>query len=511
MAESSHASMRTFTAQLMTAAICFLSFPFTSCGTNTVRRYVLLPDAVQVAALDGPEARTLVVKCLSSEDGIPSAATAELQDGGTIGVPICSTILHSGCLTGEVRLAGTVSVAAGMWHFSVPFSTESDEGAFNGEQSGHQIAGVARVLSVYDVDGGPNGRSLRAWIPPGSKPVSGIFIWGNGAGGDSREEVTHDAWISFCRLHRFALVATAFYDQLMDGPDGACMDQQLAAVEKLSGHSELKRAPVIFTGHSNGGQMAWEYNAAIPERVIAFTISKGGSYPTQYISAAAWRNPAIFVVGGTDTVGRQRAIMGLFDRHRPKGAPWAVAIEPDTTHDFGRAQHLWLPFFEWAVETRLPAETQEPVKTHVLRPVDLTRGWYVIFRDRRGEPAIGPASKITAPIANTCWLPNWELVLAYVGFTAIQNPLVLTIKPDRGAFRANDLLTLKVTAFGSSPWRKVQIVVDGAVVGGVSPERPQLSVSVPTPGVYTACAIGQRMATDARIVSGPVSWVVESR
>ena len=210
--------------------------------------------------------------------------------------------------TGDVTLPAENGYQGGSWQFSGPLAASGGRGQFTATGTAPLRRGRTKVGTVYDA-----GRSLklRAWVPPGPEPVRGLFIYGNGWGNDDRLVVIDDWWLAFCRLHRFALVATGFY-----GPDdGATLQSQLSEVARACGHPELESAPILFTGHSNGGDMAWEYNAAHPERVIAFTVSKGGSYSTKLIGDTAMRNPAILILGENDTPERIRAIIGLFAAH----------------------------------------------------------------------------------------------------------------------------------------------------------------------------------------------------
>jgi hypothetical protein len=224
--------------------------------------------------------------------------------------------------TGEVTFPSANGYQGGSWRFSGPLAASGGRGQFTALGTGSQRQGRTQVWTVFD-----NGKlwMSRAWVPPGPEPVRGIFIFGNEQGNDERIAVIDNWWLTFCRLHRFALVATAFY-----GPnDARTLQNQISEVGRTTGHPELDRAPVLFTGHSNGGEMAWEYNAAHPNRVIAFTVSKGGFYPTTHIDAAAMHNPAILIIGENDTSVRINAIMGLFAANRPDNAPWALAVEPN--------------------------------------------------------------------------------------------------------------------------------------------------------------------------------------
>ena len=103
--------------------------------------------------------------------------------------------------------------------------------------------------------------------------------------------------------------------------------------------------PSWFTGHSIGGQIAYEFNAWKPERVIALTVSKGGNYLTWQASARARANPAVICGGEKDLEYRVASIHRLFDDNRPEGALWSVEFEEGEGHSFERSVPLFLLHF----------------------------------------------------------------------------------------------------------------------------------------------------------------------
>jgi len=406
--------------------------------------------------------------------------------------------------TGEVTFPTANGYQGGSWRFSGPLAACGGRGEFTAIGTGLQRQGRTQVWTVFD-----NGKMWlsRAWVPPGPEPVRGIFIFGNGLGNDERIAVIDDWWLTFCRLHRFALVATAFYGST----DAATLQNQISEVGRASGHPELDRAPILFTGHSNGGEMAWEYNAAHPNRVIAFTVSKGGYYPTTHIDAAAMHNPAILIIGADDTSVRINAILGLFAENRPDNAPWALAFEPNAGHNFGRTAHLWLPFLEWAVQARLPrvSAVQGDGSPAKLASIDPKTGFVVAHRALKdGEEPIMPATSFKGALDETSWLPNEMLAMAFLAFNTPRSDLDPTMDSESGLLHANDRLRLGVARFDSKTWEAVRLFVNGRVVAILSPEKPGVTIAVGRPGVYCAVAVGVPRAGGPVRLAGPLSWIV---
>src|SRR5262245_12919817 len=85
-------------------------------------------------------------------------------------------------------------------------------------------------------------RATRMWVPPGLDTVRGIFIYGNGAGGDARDEVYLPWNQAFAYEHGFAMIATSMWGNL-SGDEINIWDSHLANLATLSGHPELNHAP----------------------------------------------------------------------------------------------------------------------------------------------------------------------------------------------------------------------------------------------------------------------------
>lgn len=477
-----------------------------------LRRYVLLAEAVQFTPSAGPPYRdTLVIEWVPSEKTGAALRIEGLrfQHGEVLPNKDCRIEFDETHFSGEVRLPATKERLAGNWRFSGPLSLDGSDGVYEGGQGVETRTGRVRVVPVYDA--GKSAEALRAWIPPGPEPIRGVFLWGNGGRNDDRHEIVRDHWLGFCALHRFALVATARYGADMRGADGRMLQRQLTEIFQRAGRPELERAPILFTGHSNGGIKAWEFNALHPERIIAFTVSRAANRSMSAASRVAQSNPAMLVIGENDNAESNAALAQLFLKHRPEGALWALVVEKNGGHPLGRTPHLWLPFFDWAVRTRCVEDASSPNYAS-LRPVDAAAGWLVVQRGlRAGERSFGSAAEIKAGAADTSWFPNEAVGLAYLGYAGANDPFGLASTTQRGAFTVGETMELRVNPLGAGTWSQVSILINGRPVAHLAPDKNSFAFQLERPGVYVAMVVGRPADGGPARLSRPLSWVVTPR
>jgi hypothetical protein len=189
---------------------------------------------------------------------------------------------------------------------------------------------VAAPGTTYDVS--VAGKDVRVWLPTGSPVIRGLYIHGNGAGGDDRGITGQAHYQAFGAIHEFGIVGTKGYGNAMVSYDGPNFMEALRVVALASNRPELVHCPWVCGGMSNGGQMAYSFNAWKPERVIAFIVNKGCCYENRTPSAAALMTPGILIAGATDTATRRTSIQGLFNENRPRGALWCWVEEENTGH-----------------------------------------------------------------------------------------------------------------------------------------------------------------------------------
>jgi hypothetical protein len=453
---------------------------------------------------DDTRLRPIEIQWKSATD---SAAPATIEEVWVAGMKAprgtqCTVTENSGKFAGEIQVPANKNSPAGTWRFDGPLSISESVARFSGEQAEQKISGNAVFLTVYGA-GKPEGSVVRVWLPPGDAPVRGLFIWGNGAGGDERRKVWDERWRAFCSYYHFAFAATGHFDRQMGGSEGALLLHQLAEVAKMSERPELNHAPVLFSGHSNGGQMAWEFNAAHPARTIAIDVSKGGAYDTfDDLSPAADRTPVIMVAGEKDDPRRIRSILRLFNVHPKHSKPWAIALEPGMDHDIGKAEAVWLPFFAHAIEHRLtPAASAERAST--LREVDISPGWII---DARG--AVHPAKDLPdAERAKGNWLPDAATALAFTALNRYTRDLEIVATPETMALPPGQTLQLRLKELAAGEWKTVDLWIDGQKSASFTRNDQKLELPAMPPGVHSAVAIGRR-ENGKTSFAAPYAWVV---
>lgn len=285
---------------------------------------------------------------------------------------------------------------------------------------------------VYDYMTGTRG--TRLWIPPGLQTVKGILIYGNGAGGDSRDEVFRPWYQQFAELFGFAIVGTSQWSNL-SGSEIATWDAHLQALATASGHPELVRAPWAPIGFSNGGQMSYGFNALRPEKTIAFITNKGGGYNVALPTAASLATPGILIAGELDTDLRRNNIRALFDDNRPRGALWSWVEQQGEAHS-GRADELVLPFMAEAIRVRYPAGAAPTATTGVtLLPTNPADEWLADQSSwRGGMTAIAPRASYAGDPQLAGSLMNENVAYLYRAFSTYDIDVVLKFADDPFAY-----------------------------------------------------------------------------
>lgn len=361
--------------------------------------------------------------------------------------------------------------------------------------------GVAQE-GVYDHTTGTRG--TRMWIPPGVETIKGILIYGNGAGGDQRDEI-YTPWNQvFAYLHDFAVIGTSQWGNL-SGTEINTWDAHLSALAAASGHPELVHAPWAPLGFSNGGQMSYEFNALRPEKTFAFVANKGCCYVHRLPSAAALKTPGILVAGELDTTVRRDSIRGLFNDNRPRGALWSWVEEEGKAHE-GRADSLFLPFMAEAIRLRYPAG-QVPTATSGVQLLDVqpNEGWLADQSTwRSGLTKVYPYDDYPGNTSTAGWLLNENVAFIYRAFSTYDRLAYLTFEVpfelppgyqlEAWVGLAREPLTLKLDLSAIPDWTKVELFnyaepIMELTPSGLPKSLLMLQVPIPTDGIYGLSAL----------------------
>ncbi|HEX6065346.1 MAG TPA: carboxypeptidase-like regulatory domain-containing protein [Longimicrobiales bacterium] len=197
----------------------------------------------------------------------------------------------------------------------------------------------------------------------------------------------------------------AAYDELISG---------IASVAAQSGRSELANAPILLVGSSLGGCIAHGFTRVHTARSIGFITAKGachtgGASPAQAV-------PGYLFIGEDDPVSPDaiNQITQLFNDNRTLGAPWALAIEQGSGHEFPRRNDAIFRWLEAVLTRRLPSSH---VAGTPLPAVNAATGWLA----NRATGVIGAETCFASDKSVASWLPteatarDWQ---TFVGSTA---------------------------------------------------------------------------------------------
>ena len=341
-------------------------------------------------------------------------------------------------------------------------------------------------------------RATRLWIPPDLDTVRGILIYGNGAGGDSRNEVNQPWNQAFAQTHGFAMIATSMWGNL-SGSEINIWDSHLANLATLSSHPELVNAPWAPIGFSNGGQMSYGFNALRPEKTIAFITNKGCCYNILEPSAAALKTPGILIAGELDTAVRRTNIKGLFDTNRPRGAMWSWVEQQGEAHS-GRADALILPFMAEAIRLRYPAGQLPTAASGVtLNPVSESSGWLADQSTwKSGLTQVAAYDDYPGARQAAGWLLNENVASVYRAFSTYNRDAKLSfdMRVEREAWggETGEPLTLKLNLAAAADWTELTLYNYAQPLLGLTPATSPgslltLSVPIPRAGGYAFSAL----------------------
>jgi len=419
--------------------------------------------------------------------------------------------------TGVVTATLTpVKSATGHWDAAVKYTVTAEAGgpSYAGELALHLTLHGVTVLGTYE--GAFNGiaakgaadagltwlysdatrHGLLLWLPDPARKVRALVLWGNGPGLSAKHIALRQDLQAFAAANDVAVIGMDGYGLNMQDRDGPAIHQGLRSLAEASGHAELATAPILFSGHSMGGQIAYEYNAWNPERVIAFTVSKAGGY--RKLSPEAGATPAVLVAGEKDLEGRVRSIQQMFAIQRPLGAPWSIEIEEGAAHEFGRSLPLFLIHFQHALDRRLV--------NGKLLPVDAGRGWLAdnsTWKD--GITKIVPVSGFKGDASRLSWLLDEDVAYVYRGVATYGNPLTVKLGDEHGMqYFAGEPVVLDCGGLDAD-WKSVAVYDGARRIAAVTKER----VTLPRQkvGTHAGILVGERRDGKLR-TSWPVAWVV---
>ncbi len=208
---------------------------------------------------------------------------------------------------------------------------------------------------------------FRIWLPENVKTIRALIIRQHGCGRNGIDHADDLQWQALARKHDAAIVSSWFVQDKeckdwfdpANGSERALFDALKHFAEK-SRHPELVTAPWAIWGHSGGSMWACHMTNRHPDRTIA--IWARSQALTEYTEKALLV-PIVFNYGEGEKTGRFEAVhknsQAAFSTYAPKGAVWAVAVDPKSSHDCRNSRQLAIPFFDKILAARLPKEGTE--------------------------------------------------------------------------------------------------------------------------------------------------------
>src|SRR5262249_30614973 len=211
---------------------------------------------------------------------------------------------------------------------------------------------------------------FRIWIPDGAKRIRAIIVRQHGCGRKGIDHADDLQWQAPAAKHDAALLGSwvpqategkGWFDRA-NGSERAFVEA-LKHFAKESEHPELAAVPWAIWGHSGGALWACHMTNRHPERVVA--VWARSQALTEYV-AEALQVPIVFNYGEGEKTGRFEVVhknsQAAFNTYRPKGALWALAVDPKSSHDCRNSRQLAIPVFAKTLAARLPKRGTQTIR-----------------------------------------------------------------------------------------------------------------------------------------------------
>ena len=269
-----------------------------------------------------------------------------------------------------------------------------------------------------------NYADFRIWINDTTDTLKGLYWFMHPNNGDSRNIVTDTAYQNLATNQDFALLGAHIFNMHMNTGIGDAVIAAMDSFAVLSGHQEISYAPFFINGFSWGGQFSYHFTKWIPERVVGFITQKGGYHDTTNAGLAI-EVPALMIVGENDFDYRIENLTNIFLDHRPDGAKWMLAMEPDIGHTLVTDYSFLNTFFNTVADLRIPDNINlfEPI---TLQTLPDSIGWL----GNQATYKIGSWNCYNGNIDSSSWFParvvgeTWQnFVYEFPADTSSCNPV----------------------------------------------------------------------------------------
>ncbi len=348
----------------------------------------------------------------------------------------------------------------------------------------------------YDFRDSAGVKMVKLWIPPGVKPIRGMFISGHGGGGgDSRNFARDENIRAFAMRLGFAVAGMHNFPGRKVYDEGAPVFFE--ALEEFAGmghHPELANLPFVMYGSSNGGSSTYGFINFAAKRAICFVANVSAGYVPEIPVDEALEVPGIFIMGKFDALIGQKGIdrtQEMISSVRQKGARWSWANELKG-HEDGFSFDTYMKLVEQAVAMRYP-EKGDPSKGPVeLITIKEQAGWLVDQDSwESGITKIDTYENYTGNKSLAGWVLNEDMAYVYRSLATHHNPLKLSVKEFDRTYNPNtdpgtmfslggpvtnpgDVITISCDVGDFEDWEKIEFFNGaqkmGEVVRGSDPE-----------------------------------------
>jgi hypothetical protein len=287
--------------------------------------------------------------------------------------------------------------------------------------------------AYYDFRDAAGVRMIKMWVPPGVRPVRGVFLSGHGGGsGDSRNFARDENVRAFAMRLGFAVAGLHHFPGRNAYDEGArVFFGALDAFGAMGRHPELAHLPFVMYGSSNGGAATYGFVNFAPERAICFTANVSAGYHPEEPVPGALKVPGLFIVGKFDALIGQRGVdrtAALVAGARARGALWTWALELEG-HEDGASFDVYMKLVEQAVAARYP-EGGDPSKGPVaLKALEEKDGWLVDLGGwDSGLTPVDAYGRWRGDRKAAGWVLNENMAFVYRSLATHQNPLSLKVR-----------------------------------------------------------------------------------
>jgi len=241
--------------------------------------------------------------------------------------------------------------------------------------------------SEYEAASIPPAAGLEAakfrWWAPANTQVRGVLVLISGKGGDGRGMADDAKWQALATQIQFGILGCMFQNPqnntgtYQGDPNGVVSELLNKAIEaELTQNGQtVKNPPLVFWGHSAGGNVTAQYVSRHANRVVAAVLVRapagpGGSAPGKD------EVPILDFVGKKDKPEWVADSLASYEKGHTRHAAWTLALNPKEGHEIGKTQALTFAQITAAVALRFPPAAF-PGEAAKLNPVSKQSGCWL--------------------------------------------------------------------------------------------------------------------------------------